>query len=614
MGRIMPRVILLVVLALLPALGFEAYTEYSARQVRFRLVEEEALRLVGLLNFQQDRIVEGASQMLNAIASAPAVQDGHWPECHRMLGNLLRRSPRYEGIGVVGLDGYLRCAARGEGPGAPGLFLGDRFYFKEALRTNGFVTSTYAVDRISGAPIIQFSRPFTGQDGAVLGVVFISINLDWLGNLVQTLPLPSTAGVTITDRDGVILARRPDVQGSVGKPPTGDTRRVLEGSENAVMTTTSRDGREVVVGYSPVDAEPKGLMVAVWLDRAATFAGMASANLMGLFMILAGGVLACLIAAVLGARLIRGPVDRLLGVAGRWADGDLGARSGIPSDASEFGRLGSAFDAMAERLEAREGALLESEASLTMANGELRRSNSELESFAYIASHDLREPLRGISNFADFVQRSAGPKLTTEERGRLATIQRLTRRMDCMVDALLAYSHVGRAERTFETVDLNGLVARTLEALKPAISETGTAVRVPHPLPNVESDPVLLAGVFSNLISNAIKYNDRPPGERRVEIGWQNHGGPLVFTVRDNGIGIAGKNIDAVFRIFLRLHGRDDYGGGDGAGLTIARRTVEHLGGQLWAESAGLGQGSTFLFTLGDGGSGGAQPGIPLAG
>jgi len=139
-------------------------------------------------------------------------------------------------------------------------------------------------------------------------------------------------------------------------------------------------------------------------------------------------------------------------------------------------------------------------------------------------------------------------------------------------------------------------------------------VRVPHPLPNVESDPVLLAGVFSNLISNAIKYNDRPPGERRVEIGWQNHGGPLVFTVRDNGIGIAGKNIDAVFRIFLRLHGRDDYGGGDGAGLTIARRTVEHLGGQLWAESAGLGQGSTFLFTLGDGGSGGAQPGSPLAG
>jgi signal transduction histidine kinase len=607
--RILPRVVLLVVLSLLPALGFEIYTEYSARQARVRLVEEEALRLVGLLNLEQDRIVEGASQVLNAIASTPAVQDGQWPECHRMLGNLMRRSPRYEGMGVVGLDGYVRCAGRNlEDKAVSRLYLGDRFYFKEALRADGFVTGTYAVDRISGAPIIQFSRPFAGKDGAVMGVVFISINLDWLGHLVQTLPLPSTAGVTITDRDGVILARRPDTQGSVGKPISAANRGVLEGSGNGVLTMTNRDGREVVVGYSPPGAEPGGLMVAVWLDRAATFHDVARANLVGPVMIVAGGVMACLIAAFLGARLIRRPVDRLLAAAGRWADGDLAARSGIPSDVSEFGRLGSAFDTMAEKLEAREAALRESEASLTLANAELRRSNSELESFAHVASHDLKEPLRDIGNLADSLQRSAGPRLTGEERARIAAIQRRTGRMNDMVDALLIYSRVGRSGDRFEAVDVNVIVARTLEALKPVIAETGTAVRVPYPLPTVKTDPVLLEGVFSSLISNAVKYSDRPAGERWVEIGWRSNGEHQVFTVTDNGIGIAAENLGTVFLIFRRLHGRNEYGGGDGAGLTIARRAVEHLGGQLWAESAGPGQGSTFLFTLGDTANGGAQP------
>jgi signal transduction histidine kinase len=109
---------------------------------------------------------------------------------------------------------------------------------------------------------------------------------------------------------------------------------------------------------------------------------------------------------------------------------------------------------------------------------------------------------------------------------------------------------------------------------------------------------VSLAGVFSNLIVNGLKYNDRPAGERWVDVGWRNDGGRLEFTVSDNGIGIAGKDLDDVFKIFRRLHARDEYGGGSGAGLTIARRTVERLGGRLWAESAGPGLGSTFVFSL----------------
>jgi two-component system, chemotaxis family, sensor kinase Cph1 len=104
--------------------------------------------------------------------------------------------------------------------------------------------------------------------------------------------------------------------------------------------------------------------------------------------------------------------------------------------------------------------------------------------------------------------------------------------------------------------------------------------------------------VFANLITNALKYTDLPAGERWIEIGWRDGSGDRLFYVSDNGIGIEEHQLEHVFGIFRRLHARDAYGGGSGAGLTIARRTIERLGGQLWAESAGLGKGTTFLFSL----------------
>jgi chemotaxis family two-component system sensor kinase Cph1 len=141
----------------------------------------------------------------------------------------------------------------------------------------------------------------------------------------------------------------------------------------------------------------------------------------------------------------------------------------------------------------------------------------------------------------------------------------------------LTYFRAGQANYTFQPVDLNGTVKQTLEALETRMIETGTVVRVPCPLPTVKSDPILVAEVFTNLTSNAIKYNDWPAGERWVEIGWDNEGGTPVFTVRDNGIGIPETKFEAVFNIFNRLHARHEYGGGNGAGLTITRRTVEGL-------------------------------------
>ncbi len=239
---------------------------------------------------------------------------------------------------------------------------------------------------------------------------------------------------------------------------------------------------------------------------------------------------------------------------------------------------------------------------LGAANAELARSNQELDDFAYIASHDLKEPLRGIHNYATFLLEDYREELDAEGRDKLATLTRLSQRMETLIDSLLEFSRVGRVELADQETDLTALVRSTLEPLQITLREGRVDVRVPVPLPVLRCDRVRVGEVFHNLITNAIKYNDRP--DKWVEIGTRDPGpagGPPVLYVRDNGIGIPEKHHAVVFRIFKRLHGRDKFGGGTGAGLTIVKKIVERHGGRVWVESA-PGEGATFLFTLAPGG------------
>lgn len=227
-------------------------------------------------------------------------------------------------------------------------------------------------------------------------------------------------------------------------------------------------------------------------------------------------------------------------------------------------------------------------------NRELRLNNQELDSFAYAAGHDLKEPLRGIHNFSTLVLRKSGEVMGEDSRARMKTIQKLAQRMDHLIESLLHYSRVGRVRLEFEPADLNEVLADTMEMLSPRFEETGTEFRIGRPLPAVVCDAVRVREVFANLISNALKFNDKPM--RWVEVGWE-ESDPVLFWVADNGIGISDDHHEEIFRIFRRLHGRDEWGGGSGAGLTIARRIVERHGGKIWLESK-PGEGTRFLFHL----------------
>ena len=353
-NTLLARLLLIVSVALVPALGFQAYTESKARHIREQLVRDEAVRLLRLVSAEQQRIVEGAQQVLTTISGAPEVQDRQPEPCHRLLANLLRHAPRYNEAGVIGLDGQRVC---GSGPSGGTGDLSGRGYFRRALQTDGFIIGDDVPASGAARPSLHMAAPLRDQDGKLAGVVELGLDIGWLGQQLALLPLPAQAAASIADANGIILARTPDGAAFVGRPIPAADRYSLEGDAIKVAPMVSLDGRQRIAAYSPPGADPKGLRIWVGLDRDATFATVTQANRAGLLLIIAGGGLALALTALLGDRLIRRPVTRLLAAADRWRTGDLAARTGQRADGSEFARLAAGFDAMAAALQARERAL-----------------------------------------------------------------------------------------------------------------------------------------------------------------------------------------------------------------------------------------------------------------
>lgn len=223
---------------------------------------------------------------------------------------------------------------------------------------------------------------------------------------------------------------------------------------------------------------------------------------------------------------------------------------------------------------------------------ELARSNADLQQFAYVASHDLQEPLRMITSFAQLLAAQHKGRLGADSDDIIGYIVDGTRRMHALIRDLLLYSQVTNVETRFAPVNLGTAVGWSLQNLELSIKEAEAIVRVGDNLPTVEADPLQLVQLFQNLIGNALKYRS----EKRVEvvIGVEQRNGEAVIFVRDNGSGIDSRFHDHIFGIFKRLHHDLD---GTGIGLAICKKIVEKSGGRIWVESA-AGEGSTFFFTL----------------
>jgi light-regulated signal transduction histidine kinase (bacteriophytochrome) len=223
----------------------------------------------------------------------------------------------------------------------------------------------------------------------------------------------------------------------------------------------------------------------------------------------------------------------------------------------------------------------------------LRVSNRDLEQFAYIASHDLQEPLRMVANYMQLIERRYNDKLDQDGREFIAYAVDGAVRMQQLIDSLLDYSRLQTCKRSFEPVRLETVLQRVLRDLEGRILEVGAQITA-DPLPQVYGDALQIGLVLQNLISNALKFRGENPPV--VHIGVENASTHWKIKVRDNGIGIAPEHQERIFKIFQRLHSRAEYPG-TGIGLAICRRIIERHGGRTGVESE-LRKGSTFWFTL----------------
>ncbi|MEU8589488.1 ATP-binding protein [Streptomyces sp. NPDC048664] len=305
-----------------------------------------------------------------------------------------------------------------------------------------------------------------------------------------------------------------------------------------------------------------------------------------------------LLAAVVSEGLRRGvtgPLTRLSADAGRVTRGDFAHRI-TASGPADLRTLGTDIESMRRRL-ADELALSEQRRQLLDEQAvDLKRSNEELEQFAYIASHDLQEPLRKVSSFTQLLQRRYRGQLDDRADQYISYAVDGANRMQVLINDLLAFSRIGRVHNALDPVDLHTVLDKTLDTLSISIEEAGARI-TREDLPTVAGDTTQLGMLWQNLISNAIKFR-APERTPEIHIGVRQGDGLWQFTVTDNGIGIEPEYADRVFVIFQRLHTKDRYPG-SGIGLAMCKKIVEHHGGTIRVEPTAE-PGTRIAFTLPD--------------
>jgi light-regulated signal transduction histidine kinase (bacteriophytochrome) len=225
---------------------------------------------------------------------------------------------------------------------------------------------------------------------------------------------------------------------------------------------------------------------------------------------------------------------------------------------------------------------------------ELKRSNDELQQFAYVASHDLQEPLRMVASFTQLLASRYKGRLDSDADEFIAFAVDGCNRMQGLIQDLLAYSRAGTSGKTLRAASVEGALQAALTNLRTTIGESGAVVTHDH-LPTITTDGAQLTQVFQNLIGNAIKYHSAEVAQVHVSAA-KNEVREWIFSVRDNGLGIAPQYFERIFILFQRLHGQNEFEG-TGIGLAVSKKIVERLGGRIWVESQ-PGKGSTFYFSL----------------
>lgn len=386
------RLLLLVLLAVIPALGLILYTAAEQRRVAVVDAQQNALRLARLAASDQERLVEGARQLLIALAQLPSVRNRDEAECTLFLADLLKQYPLYENLGAIDPNGNIFCSAV---PSSRSVNVADRASFQRALQKSGFAAGEYLIARITGKALMSSTYSVLDEAEQLQVVVFAGIDLEWLNKFMATAELPPGSTLTVFDSNGTILVRYPDPEQWVGKSmPTSITQPILAQGEG-VNEALGLDEVPRLYAFTPLGGSAEdSVYVRIGVPKAEAFAEAdrtLTHNLVALGLVT---VLALAAAWVGGDWVVLRRMKTLLSVTKRLSAGDQSARTGLLYDGSEMSQLARAFDQMAEALEQRD-------AKRKQAEEQIRRQTARAESLVRVASRlnaqlDLEGVLKAI--------------------------------------------------------------------------------------------------------------------------------------------------------------------------------------------------------------------------
>ena len=408
---------------------------------------------------------------------------------------------------------------------------------------------------------IGFTAPIYGPKGEFRGVVVTRVPFENLQSIFEQEGRLRYGELAydwlLLDREGTVLSEKHRPSNLNGNPvkidlPSQAQAVIHRDHPGFVQETHRRGGNAVVTGYA-------------WTRGYANFPGF---DWLVLFR--------------LDRDQVYAPIDRLI-----WMVGGIGLLVILPL--TGYGIW------VSWELGREKNDLVEARQKLEESVAELGRSNADLQQFAYVASHDLQEPLRMVSSYTQLIARRYKGKLDADADEFIAFAVDGANRMQRLILDLLAYSRVNTAGRQFEPTAMETVLKAALNNLTNAVKES-QAIITHDPLPAVMGDDKQLAQLFQNLLSNAVKFGGAQPP--RIHISAKQADGEWLFSVRDHGIGLDPQYADRIFVIFQRLHTREEYPG-TGIGLAICKKIVERHGGRIWVESE-LGKGATFYFTLRD--------------